>query len=152
MSEKLSAAVLALAGTTDEDTALGRIAAWKDGAARAVTLETEVATQRATLARDERAALLAGAVADRKVTPAQAEAARSGQGFLASLSTEQLRAYVAEAVPVAGASTEAVRPPAELPGAQAEVVLNDEEKRQARSMGVSEADMLATKKAHLARE
>ena len=140
--------VLAMAGTTNEDEALGKLAAWKDGAARAATLETEVTALRAAKAQGEREAVLNDAVAARKITPAQAQAARAGSGFLASLSTEQLRAYVAEAVPVAAA--EPVRPPAAQPSADAEVTLTDEEKRQAKAMGVSEADMLAAKKAHLA--
>lgn len=152
MSEKFTHAALALCGTTDEDTALGKLAAWKDGAARAATLEKELGEARATQAKASRDAVLTQAVADRKITPAQAAAARAGTGFLASLSTEQLAAYVAEAVPVAAAPAGAdpVTPPAKQPAAAAEVTLNDEEKRQAKAMGVSEADMLAAKKAHLA--
>jgi hypothetical protein len=43
-----------------------------------------------------------------------------------------------------------ITPPANGPSAAAEVTLNDEEKRMAKSMNISEADMLATKRAHLA--
>jgi len=152
MSEKLTAAVLALAGTTDEDACLGKLAAWKDGAARAATLEQELTTLRAAQAKTDREAVINEALTARKITPAQAANAREGKGFLASLSTEQLRAYVAEAVPVAAsAGADPVRPPAAPPSAEAEVTLTDEEKRQAKAMGVTEADMLATKKEHLSR-
>lgn len=152
MSEKLTAAVLALAGTTDEDACLGKLAAWKDGAARAASLEQELTTLRATQAKADREAVLTDALAARKITPAQAQAAREGKGFLATLSTEQLRAYVAEAVPVAtDASHDPVRPPAKPPTAEAEVTLTSEEKRMAKSMGISEEEMLTTKKSHLAR-
>lgn len=152
MSEKLTAAVLALAGTTDEDACLGKLAAWKDGAARAATLEQELTTLRAAQAKTDREAVITEAVAARKITPAQAASAREGKGFLASLSTEQLRAYVAEAVPVAtSAGADPVRQPATPPSAEAEVTLTDEEKHQAKAMGVTEADMLATKKEHLGR-
>lgn len=149
--EKFASAVLALAGTTDEDAALGKLAAWKDGAARAATLEQELATLRAGQAAADREAVIAGAVAARKITPAQAASAREGKGFLASLTTEQLRAYVAEAVPVVASEGEGPRQPAQLPapGATKEVTLTDEEKRQAPKMGLTEEQMLATKKAHL---
>ena len=50
----------------------------------------------------------------------------------------------------APAGADPVTPPAKQPAAAAEVTLNDEEKRLAKAMNVSEADMLATKKAHLA--
>lgn len=152
MSEKLTAAVLALTGTTDEDTSLGKLAAWKEGAARTASLEQELATIRAAQASSARETLITEAVAARKITPAQAAAARAGSGFLASLSTEQLRAYVAEAVPVAASSgADPVRPPTTPPSADADVALTAEEKRQAKAMGVTEADMLATKKEHLGR-
>lgn len=146
MSEKLTAAVLALAGTTNEDEALGRLGAWKDTAARVPGLELELTSLRATKAQDEREALLSQGERELRITPAQASAARAGTGFLASLSTPQLKAYLAESVPLAKPP---VQQPAEIPNAATEVTLTAEEKRQAASLGISEADMLATKKAHL---
>lgn len=146
MSEKFTASVLALTGTTDEDKSFGTIAAWKDGASRAASLEQELTTLRASQAQTARDAVIAQGVTEMKITPAQAQAAREGRGFLSTLSTEQLRAYVAEAVPVANANGEGPRPPAKLPSAEAEVTLTDEDRRQAKAMKISEADMLATKK------
>lgn len=152
MSEKLTAAVLALAGTTDEDQALGKLAAWKEGAARATAIDEELTQLRAAQARADREAVIADGLSARKISPAQAEALRAGTGFLATLSTAQLRGYLAEATPLApDAAHDPVRQPPQLPSAQAEVTLTDEEKRQAKAMGVSEADMLATKKQHLGR-
>ena len=102
----------------------------------------------ANKALDERSRRIADGLAAKKLSPAQAEALRAGTGFLASLSTAQLRSYLAEAAPQLAAD---VRAPAALPSAEAEVTLTDEEKRQAKAMRVSEADMLATKKQHLGR-
>lgn len=152
MSEKLASAVLALAGTTDEDTALGRLAAWKDGAARAAGLDQELAQLRASQGAAEREALIAGALTARKITPARAATLRAGTDPLCALPTKALAAHFEEspALAPASASSDPVRQPERLPGASAEVTLTDEEKRQAKAMGVTEADMLATKKEHLA--
>ena len=62
-----------------------------------------------------------------------------------------LRGYLAEAHPIGAGPTDGPKPPSELPSASADVSLSDEEKRIAKSMGVSEAEMLATKKANLSR-
>ena len=152
MSETLASAVLALAGTTDEDTALGRLAAWKDGAARAAGLDQELAQLRASQGAAEREALIAGALTARKITPARAATLRAGTDPLCALPTKALAAHFEEspALAPASASSDPVRQPERLPGASAEVTLTDEEKRQAKAMGVTEADMLATKKEHLA--
>lgn len=152
MSEKMTAAVLALAGTTDEDAALGKVTAWKEGAARVAGLESELATLRTAKAAGEREALIQRALDDRKITPAKAADIRAGKGFAGSLSTPQLEGYLAEQSAVVDPASR-YQQPDQLPvaGAASEATLSDEEKRMAAQMKVSEADFLATKKAHLAR-
>lgn len=151
MSEKLAAAVHAMTGTTNDDEALGRLAAYKANSDRVPALEKSLADLGAKATASERDQLVAQGVRDSKVTPAQRDAFASGKGFLATLSTEQLRGYLAEAHPIGAGPTDGPKPPSELPSASADVSLSDEEKRIAKSMGVSEAEMLATKKANLSR-
>lgn len=150
MSEKLAAAVHAMTGTTNDDEALGRLAAYKANSDRVPGLERQLADVSAKATASERDQLVAEGFRDLKITPAQRDAYAAGKGFLASLSTEQLRGYVAEAHPVGAAQGDLPKPPLGLPSASADVTLTDEEKRQARKIGVSEEDMLATKRAELA--
>lgn len=151
MSDKLSAAVLALTGTTDDDTALGKLTAWKDSHARLPGVEQQLAALSQAREGAEREAVITAAVAARKVTPARAAAMRAGTDPLCALPTKALASHFEESPSLAAApGADPVTPPSKGPSAAAEVTLNDEEKRQAKAMGVSEADMLAAKKAHLA--
>lgn len=151
MSDKLSAAVLALTGTTDDDTALGKLTAWKDSHARLPGVEQQLAALSQAREAGEREAVITAAVAARKVTPARAAALRAGTDPLCALPTKALAAHFEESPALAAApGADPITPPAKAPAAAAEVTLNDEEKRMAKSMNISEADMLATKRAHLA--
>lgn len=148
MSEKLSAAVLALTGTTDEDKALGKLAAWKDAAGRLPEAEQEITTLRSGAKKSQREELLAQGERDRKITPAQLAAAKEGKGLLASLSDEQLATYLEEAVSHGESPAKAVRQPAALPtsGGAAEVTLTAAEIRLAEQMGNPLDEVLATKR------
>ena len=90
MSEKLAAAVHAMTGTTNDDEALGRLAAYKANSDRVPALEKSLADLGAKATASERDQLVAQGVRDSKVTPAQRDAFASGKGFLATLSTDLL--------------------------------------------------------------
>ena len=151
MSDKLSAAVLALTGTTDDDTALGKLTAWKEAHARLPGVEQQLTALTQAREASEREAVISAALAARKVTPSRAANLRAGTDPLCALPTKALAAHFEESPALAAApGADPVTQPGKAPSAAAEVTLNDEERRIAAQMGISEADMLATKKAHLA--
>lgn len=151
MSDKLSAAVLALTGTTDDDTALGKLTAWKEAHARLPGVEQQLAALTQAREAGEREAVISAALAARKVTPSRAANLRAGTDPLCALPTKALAAHFEESPTLAAApGADPIAQPGKAPSAAAEVTLNDEERRIAAQMGISEADMLATKKAHLA--
>jgi signal peptide peptidase SppA len=153
MSDKLSAAVLALTGTTDEDAALGKLSAWKEAAARLPDAEARLSELNAAKADAEREAVIAGALDARKVTPARAAAIRAGTDPLCALPTKALAAHFGETPALVAHPNEGPRQPAQLPaaGAPEEVTLTEEDKRTAKSLRVTEADFLAQKRALAAR-
>lgn len=145
-----------LTGLTDDDAMIGRLAAWKDAheklpAAQSRVTELETADKSGREASAREAAITAG-LTERKLTPDEAAKIRAKEGFLGTLSTEQLSAMIADRSPVA--PTEPLRG-ARAPGgpsaaAEDDVKLTAEEERMARAMGNDPAEVLATKKARAA--
>lgn len=151
--EDLITKVAAMCGSTDPDTILGKLAAWKGASEQLATTQAKLADIEAREAKAREAttreSLVSEALTARKITPDEAAKIRSGAGFLGALPTDALRAMLAERGAIVSAPGAGPRQPSEPPAGDDEVKLNDEEKRQAKAMGVSEADMLTTKKRHL---
>lgn len=128
--DRLQAGVAELTGGGDADAQLGKLRAWKEASAQVATLQARVAELEANAAKfdrekalrveaDEREALIAQGVADRKLTPAQARKAEGDTpaGWARTTPLAELKAFLAEAVPVVpapGAHREA--PPAAVKG------------------------------------
>lgn len=113
----LAEAVAELTGSADPAAQLGRLRAWRDGAAQVEPLQARVAeleeaerrllAERAARAEaDEREALIRAGLAERKLTPAQCRAAEgaSPAGWARTTPLAELRSYLADAVPVVPAS------------------------------------------------
>lgn len=153
-NEKLGAAVLALSGAATTEEALGRVTAWKGSHGELTTARAELAAERErsqkAAAASAREAAIAKGLDDRKLTPHEAEQLRAGKGWMASLSTESLSAMIEERAAIAPGRHE-VQPPREAPKAGDEVTLTAEERDLGLRAGLTEAELLATKRADLAR-
>jgi hypothetical protein len=95
----------AIAGQDDDAEALGALKGHKDAAAKVPALEAQVAAAAAAAAQADRDALVAEGRRDGKLTPAHLDPATKPGAFLASLSTPQLRGYLATAPRVVPAGT-----------------------------------------------
>jgi ClpP class serine protease len=155
MSDYLTAAVLALTGTTDDDAALGKLSAWKEAAARLPEAEARLADLASAKADAERETAIASALDARKVTPARAAAIRAGTDPLCALPTKALAAHFAESPALVALPSDGPRQPAQVPvagdGAPEDVTLTDEDKRTAKSLRLSEDAFLTQKRALAAR-
>lgn len=138
-----------LTGTADVDAQIGKLHALAQRAARVESLEKELVALRSEREATERRALLDSAQRDGKVTPAQRKASDTGKGFLATLSLAQLRAYLAETVPLVALGQQHTPPaqttaPSDKPGS-APATLTPEEEKIIRLSGVTREQYLKTK-------
>jgi hypothetical protein len=88
--------VRAATNTTDDEAALGTLAAWQRDAAAAADLRAQLEAERKTAAARERAELLAAAVDSMRLTPAEAAADGQPDAFVTGMSNTALRAFAAD--------------------------------------------------------
>lgn len=128
--------VRALTGAPDDSTALGALHAMKRDAAGAAELRAGIEADKKAAAAKERIALLDGAVAAMKLTPAERALDGTPEGWTSALSNDGLKAFVARA-----GSAPAPRPQQPAPGAGASASrLTDDQKALAAQLGLSEDD------------
>jgi phage I-like protein len=119
-------------------------------AQRVEALERELVALRTEREATERRALLDSAQRAGKITPAQRSASDAGKGFLATLSLPQLKAYLAEAVPVVALGAQHTPPTPDAsastdrPGA-ALVSLTEAEEKVIKLAGITREQYLRTK-------
>ena len=128
--------VCALTGEADTAKALGALHAMKRDAAAAGELRAQVEADRKAAAAKERAAILDGAVAAMKLSPAERAADGTDQGWTTALTNDALKAFVARAG--SSAPTPPMRPAQPASGAAnaSAASLTDEQKALADQMGV----------------
>lgn len=134
--------LVALTGKGSPAEALGVIQAWKGAAEKVATLSAKVQELEAAKVEAEVVALVDGAVAEGKATPAQRDVLLS----MGRKDVVSLKAFV-EASPVIAPAAEAMAPATE---AGETVALSAEELRLAKKMGSDPAKVLETKKKRLA--
>lgn len=140
LNAKLGAVVelLSLTGKDSAEAMLGIIKGWKSGSEQVAALSTRVTELETAALNAERSQLIADAKKAGKVPPAQ-------ETFLASLSLEQLKAFLSVAVPVATVTSPAGQPTK----AQQEVAaLSADEQKIAALFGNSFESVAARRAAH----
>jgi len=144
----MEAELLTLTDSKSAGEAKGRIAAWKESAAQVATLSASLKAAEDKLAAHDAEAksakvlgMVEAGIKDGKIAPAQKEYFLS----MGRKDVEMLSGYLGTAVPMV-----ATAPIAKPAGGEDkhEVTLTDTEKKVAKKMGISEADFIATKKAH----
>ena len=126
--------VRAATGASDDDAALGTLAAWQRDAAALTELRATVEKERAEAAANERKQLLAAAVASMRLTPAEAEADGQPEAFVTGMSNAALRAFAARPAIVGNQARQPTTPA--KPSATS---LTDDQKAIADQLGLDHA-------------
>jgi len=142
--------VAEVTGASDADAQVGKLLALAQRAQRVEALERELVALRTEREQSERLSLLDAAQRAGKITPAQRKAFDAGKGFLTTLSLGQLKAYLAEAVPVVALGAQHTPPTPDAsastdrPGA-ALVSLTEAEEKVIKLAGITREQYLRTK-------
>lgn len=133
----LRAQVRAVTGAADDAAALGALHAMKRDAESANALRAQIEADRKASAAKERAAILDGAVAAMKLSPAERAADGTAEGWTTALTNDALRAFVARA---GAAPAPRVAQPASVAARATAAALTDEQRALADQLGLSHDD------------